>query len=309
MEGELAWAHAVMNGWEVAHTPAHTVPLPRSLMLLFVVHLVVLKMPILGVALYLQHCQGLRPSEVLGISISDIRLPGDDVGAPDVATIALGLRTGTKAKRAQFTIVKDKRAIALLRWAIQRSTGEKLFPVSYGTYRSALKKHCLHLNLDLKITPHSPRAGFATQAIADGIPFLTVMELGRWLSESSLRCYVDIVTAASISVSLRSKGLLRAMAFADQDLLTFFPGASVQCNADSRHHQGGGWPFLPSVEPCRRSDSSGLSRGEESQASLRHPTAARTVRFESDPSGGAIGRRLGSKGGGRSGKSHGKSRC
>ena len=126
-KGELAWAHAVMNGWKVAHTPAHTVPLPRSLMLLFVVHLVVLKMPILGVALYLQHCQGLRPSEVLGISISDIRSPGDDVGAPDVATIALGLRTGTKTKRAQFTIVKDKRAIALLRWAIQRSTGDKFF--------------------------------------------------------------------------------------------------------------------------------------------------------------------------------------
>ena len=51
-EGEPYWAHAVMNGWKVAHTPAHTVPLPRSLMLLFVVHLIVLNLHVVGVALY-----------------------------------------------------------------------------------------------------------------------------------------------------------------------------------------------------------------------------------------------------------------
>ena len=79
------------------------------------------------------------------------------------------------------------------------------------------------LKVNIAWTPHSPRAGFASDATAAGKSFTEIREAGRWIADSSLRTYVDIVTAASISTSLRLEGLRPAILYARANLYEFFP--------------------------------------------------------------------------------------
>ena len=71
-------------------------------------------------------------------------------------------------------------------------------------------------------TPHSPRAGFASESRALGFSFLEVREIGRWVADKSLRTYIDVVSAGSIAVNLQSQGLRPALAFAEEHWLEYF---------------------------------------------------------------------------------------
>ena len=55
--------------------------------------------------------------------------------------------------------------------------------------------------------PHSGRAGFATDLIVQGETIATVQARGRWLSESSFRCYVDGIGPRHQSKSGSSRSL------------------------------------------------------------------------------------------------------
>ena len=63
-------------------------------------------------------------------------------------------------------------------------------------------------------TPHGPRAGFATELSAMGVPKAEIMDEGRWYSEQSFRIYVDIIGASNINVARRMKGLNPTTAWA-----------------------------------------------------------------------------------------------
>ena len=60
--------------------------------------------------------------------------------------------------------------------------------------------------MDIRWTPHSPRAGFATDAVAAGRPIAFIQEEGRWRSADSFRTYVDVVSAAAIGADLAKAG-------------------------------------------------------------------------------------------------------
>ena len=92
-----------------------------------------------------------------------------------------------------------------------------------------LNKYERKLGLEIGWTPHSPRSGFASELIAAGVSFTEVRERGRWVANSSLGTYIDVVSAAGISVSLRLSGLAEAMAFAQARFLDFFPAAKLHC--------------------------------------------------------------------------------
>ena len=64
-------------------------------------------------------------------------------------------------------------------------------------------------------------------------------EMGRWVSEQSLRTYIDITASSSTLVSFRLRALTGAMGYACAHLLSFFPGASQYARAaplDAAHH-------------------------------------------------------------------------
>ena len=77
----------------------------------------------------------------------------------------------------------------------------------------------------LGFSPHSPRAGFATEAIADGADFVSVREAGRWLADSSLRTYVDLVRVAAIATEFELAGIAAAVDYTEAHIADFFPAA------------------------------------------------------------------------------------
>ena len=146
---------------------------------------------------------GLRPSELLALETTDVSLP-EHQHAPRTlrAVVALGVSVGTKSKRAQAALLKDALLINLLRYVISMTKpGDRIFPFSYTTYRRLLINVEQKLSVSIGWTPHSPRAGFASVSIQDGASFWETREAGRWLADSSLRVYIDLVAVGQISSS------------------------------------------------------------------------------------------------------------
>ena len=64
---------------------------------------------------------------------------------------------------------------------------------------------CLHVELmNVGWNAHSPRAGFASTAMAEGKDFVTTREEGRWLDDKQLRMYTDIEAASTIALKLKT---------------------------------------------------------------------------------------------------------
>ena len=72
----------------------------------------------LGLGIVIQNLLGLRPSVMLAIQGRDCSLPEHGQASEPLAIIGLGIRGGTKAKRAQEVMLRDVVAIGLGRWLI-----------------------------------------------------------------------------------------------------------------------------------------------------------------------------------------------
>ena len=173
--GQLKWARAIIAGWGVVHVPRHTTPMCAGPAHLIAVHMSSLWHPKLGAGVLIQQNLGLRPSELLGIQQQDVALPHlAQLGlVTNGSIIGLGMRSGTKAKWAQSVILRDVALQGLLRWLVLLAqTGETLVRYSYEQYRRILKLEVeSRLKASVAWTPHSPRAGFASDATAAGKSF------------------------------------------------------------------------------------------------------------------------------------------
>ncbi len=58
--------------------------------------------------------------------------------------------------------------------------------------------------MDVKWIPHSPRTGWASDAALEDVPFNTFREHGRWVSDKTVRIYLDVqaVLAGRVARSL-----------------------------------------------------------------------------------------------------------
>jgi hypothetical protein len=152
-------------------------------------------------------------------------------GPPHVV-LRLGAFVGTKAKREQFVIIRSAThpAVFTLLSRVHACTPphELLFPYSYWCYRKILSVAEGQAGMNIGFTPHSARAGFASQGISEGIPAAELQEVGRWISTSSFRIYVDVITAAQVSTTLQTSGLTSAIAFASLHLLEYFPTSRLK---------------------------------------------------------------------------------
>ena len=229
--GGMKRSRAVIKGWTIWHVPRHTVPLGRAHSTLVAVHLSALGAPALGLGVIVQRELGLRPSELLGLVASDIVLPeGQHAPRTLRCVVALGVRKGTKAKRPQAVLCTDRLCIGIIRHLVSRSAVHSpIVPFSYAQYRRLLSRAQEALKVDFGWTPHSPRAGFASEAIQDGVPFQEVKEAGRWLVDSSLRTYIDLVQTAQLAVDAQSRGVLPSVEFAAREFSRFFPGLAADC--------------------------------------------------------------------------------
>ena len=232
-KGHFALSRAILTGWRVAHETKHTVPLGRGAASLFAAFCSERRVARLGIGAVLQQRMGLRPGEMLGIEPQFINI-SDSSGIPGQArylVINLGVRQGTKLKRPQSVVLRENEHPDLFRLILLLKSvtpvNARLFPYTLESYRSWLKAFTAHFGLPFKWTPHSARAGFASEARARGVPFTEIQEQGRWISASSLRVYIDCVGAAQIATDLHNFGLTKAQAFCVQNLEVYFPLSSV----------------------------------------------------------------------------------
>ncbi len=209
----------------------------------------------LAYGLLLQRDFALRPSEMVQILPEDVSLPedsGSHRAAEPRVTLALGMRSGTKAKGPQAVTLRDPLLIGLARWAKRTcSRGQFIVPYTYESYRRLLLRTTTRLGLNhIDWSPRSPRSGFASEAIASGADFVAVREAGRWLADSSLRTYIDLSRVASIATELQLSGLREALDWTELHIASFFSTARahlweyassrVQVEQDRR-------AFLPAV--------------------------------------------------------------
>ena len=114
--------------------------------------------------------------------------------------------------------------VVLLRIIVSMTSPRmRIFPYSQSLYRKVLAQVQSDLGLELGWTPRSPRAGFASDSRTEGWTFEEVREAGRWASDSSLRIYLDIISAANIATALRAKGLSPALRYAASHWTEYFP--------------------------------------------------------------------------------------
>ncbi|CAK0789982.1 unnamed protein product [Prorocentrum cordatum] len=212
LKGRLCRCHAALRGWELEHQTKHTVPMVSTAQAFVSARLSALGEPRLAIGLMLQGKIGMRPSEMLGIVASDLVFPeesGHGRGRGPLI-VGLGIKANTKAKRPQSNAILEASSPALvdlLRTLKARAPpGGRMFPYALEKYRKLLARIQSECNLPMGWTPHSARAGFASEATARGMSFEQIRETCRWKVDSSLRVYIDMVQAAHIAVGLKAAG-------------------------------------------------------------------------------------------------------
>jgi len=121
---------------------------------------------------------------------------------------------GTKVNRRQVVSTADPFAIAAARALVKHApAARRVCTWSYETHRRRLQKACKALGFeDLVFTPHSMRAGGATQMLMDGFPFDSIQQAGRWGSPQSCKIYLDAVYALAAGTASRAKAFLPLLA-------------------------------------------------------------------------------------------------
>jgi len=140
---------------------------------------------------------GLRPGEVVQIMGEHfyIRARVRHLGA--MSFLRLGVRSGTKVRRPQIARAREEDPIAA--WLLELAAaftqvGERISDmVTYSQYRRVFDAALRWLGLPPDWTPHGLRAGFASWRFASGQQFAELREDGRWVSDASLRIYLDTI--------------------------------------------------------------------------------------------------------------------
>lgn len=239
LKKEFTWARKVSDGFTSSHATTHTTPLTSTVCRFFGCLFSRAGKPRLGVGITLQQVLGLRPSELLRLRKQHVLTP-DFTGGFYV--FRLGAIVGTKIKREQAANFKasEHPDLTTVLERLPECTGadDLLLPFSYHTYHEALLGLVESLRLDIKATPHGPRAGFATERVLAGEDVNAFRMAGRWASEQSFKTYIDITCAAQVSALRSLSGLKDAMQFTHLNFVRYFPTEVFLHHGGKGHDQG-----------------------------------------------------------------------
>jgi hypothetical protein len=301
----LSWAHSVATGWATEHIPKHAKPMGKAIAALLASQMARLQHHRLGIGMFLQQQYGMRPAEMLRTTAGDCMISHLDTeqASKHTITIRLGAFVGTKSKREQFVIIRRAETpevfMLLLRLLATTDSSNKLFPYSYSSYRRLIIEAEAQLGISLQFTPHSPRAGFASEGIAAGKSVAHLMSVGRWSSESSFKIYVDVITALQVANSLRQDGLQPACAFVLHNLLDYFPQEVLNVKVH------GPWHTTRQEGPSRLAASSCLHTAGQAETT-GGPVNIRQEQHPSQPQGQPGLESLSDRGGRGRGRGRGK---
>lgn len=237
--GGLTWLERVSGGMAASHRTKHTVPLPSKPARFFGAHLSSAGKRRMGFGIAFQQALGLRPCELRLLEPEHVMIPDGGVGQ---FVLRLSAEVNTKVKREQFAILHSAEfpdlAYLLLLLVAATPDSHKLFPFSYNAYNASIAAVEAQLGLQLGVTPHSPRAGFASELAAAGTPVATIKERGRWWSELFFRTYVDVVTAAQVQAMVGLTGFREGLEYAAVNFVKYFSHAAFLAEV-SRHAASG----------------------------------------------------------------------
>lgn len=212
VKGKLLYTREAIKG-RLCHDPvAHTVPLAPEVAFLFGAYHASQCRQRLAAAIFVQIATGLRPSELLGLCKNHVHVPRS---FEEFINIRWGAQVSTKIKREQFVQVDFRQhplAYKLLKLLVSATNdGHTLFPFSYASYNQSFATAEKHFGLELGLTAHSGRAGFATSMIISGKDAKQVQSAGRWLSETSVRTYVDTAGSLHACTQIKLNNLMEAI--------------------------------------------------------------------------------------------------
>jgi integrase len=232
---QLVYSRAVSQGLTAASPIKHKVPMIKSVGVLFGTHFAGQGRPKMGVGLLLQISVGLRPSELLGLKREHVLIISE---GERIMIFRLGALVGTKVRREQSVTLREAEDPVVYELVVRvimvTLAGAFLFPYCYHAYNRAFKTVELDLGLKVGFTPHSPRAGFASERIALGEPESQVQRKGRWLMQSSFAVYADVITASQVSTTLHFVGLREAMVYCNAHVLDYFSLAVLGAEVHGR---------------------------------------------------------------------------
>ena len=165
LKGKLPLAKKVVKGLVIEYPAKHAFPMLSRSARFIASKMAAEREHRLGVCMLLQQATGLRPSEMLGLREHDIIRPSEFVPR---YVLRLGTNVGTKVGREQTAFFDPEQdpVLAMLLFRLLRATPEQgqLAACSYDHYRRVLARHSACLGV--RYSPHSCRAGFATEAIS-----------------------------------------------------------------------------------------------------------------------------------------------
>ena len=183
----------------------------------------------IAVGMLVQAATGLRPCEMLNLRQKHVMEP---TAAIKRFVLRLGANVGTKVQRTSDVSGLGQRCGHLhtvLR--LLRAT-----PGGYSQYKRILAHFCAPLGV--RFTPHSGRAGFATEATIQGLDPTVIRRLGRWQSETSFQVYIDVVTALEVEVTYCARAVASDIRQAVEQLRKHFPLGCLNIEADESTTQG-----------------------------------------------------------------------
>jgi hypothetical protein len=209
-KGQLALCKAEINQWRVIYETRHSVPLTPSWAHLLALGCLQLGIPAVGALILLQSLSGMRPSEAIGLTTTDVVLPSANPHESQAGHLLLGVKVGTKARRPQAVRVVHQLAILLM--AALRTAAvpggrlthlRTLGGLSYCMGRAAALMHLNHIGW----RPHSGRSGYVTWRAMEGDTPEQIMSVTRHVSLASFKVYLDVtaVAAGRLSNELLSK--------------------------------------------------------------------------------------------------------
>ena len=166
-------------------------------------------MPRIGGLLLLQWHFGLRPGEALDVHVEHLisrlrALPGGIT--PATPTVLLKPKEGTKVGRPQYVMCAPAHAdmAELLIQAFTNSSVRGVRLTNLGDvahFNRILAKAAHMMRLSNHFTPHSARAGWATELRLAGTTFQELQEMGRWECPKTLRMYLDVAGILSLQIA------------------------------------------------------------------------------------------------------------
>ena len=305
---KLPYLKRVAAGRARAVRTCHTVPLVSRVCRYYCACMcLAFKQTRMGFALVLQQALGLRPGEVRPLLSDHVLVPHGGIGN---FVFRLGAFVGTKVHREQFAILSSFEhidiAYVLLKLLRNTPPGSRLFPFSYYQYNQGIKDSERLLGVKVGGTPHGARAGFASEAAANGASVAEIMAKGRWGTEPAMRAYIDVIVASQVTAMVSLSAHNMAMDKACALFYTFFTDkqflSELGCHANQELSQSGqrvvaegagSASCLPGAEPyvtyAERHSRQASTAGPGEHAGATDHAAAVASREPADASASASG--------------------